>query len=59
MQELEGAGTPLVEKKDGFLRAICSGCAKDPNVDVESDDLFKEKESDVTHKCYRCGKYLD
>ena len=58
MQELAGAGTPLVEKKDGLLRAICSRCAKDPNVDVETNDRFKEKESDVTHNCYKCGEPL-
>ena len=54
MQELEGAGTPLVEKKNGLLRAICSRCAKDP-IDVESDDRFKDEQSDVTHNCYKPG----
>ena len=50
----------------GWLRAICSRCeeelktaGKDPRVDVESDDRFKEKESDMTHDCYKCGKHLD
>ena len=59
MQELEGAGTSLVKKKNGLLRAICSRCATDPNVDVESDDRFKERESDMTHNCYKCGEHLD
>ena len=59
MQELEGAGTPLVKKRNGWLRTICSRCTMDPNVNVESDDVFKERESDVTHNCYKCGEHLD
>ena len=59
LQMLDVAGTPLVEKANGWLRAICSRCAKDPNVRVESDDRFKKRESDVTHNCCRCGEHLD
>ena len=59
MQELEGAGTPLVEKGNGLLRAICSKCVSDPKVDVEFDDRFKEEDSDVTHHCYKCGEHLN
>ncbi len=58
-QEREGAGTPLVKQKDGLLRAICSRCAKDPNVDVEPNDRFKEKGSDVPHNGYQYGDPLD
>ena len=28
-------------------------------VRMESDDRFKEKESDMTHNCYNCGDHLD
>ena len=66
MQNLEGAGAPLVKKENGLLRAICSRCeeelkttGKDLHKDVESNDLFKEKKSDMTHNCYRCDKHLD
>ena len=59
MPKLEGAGTPLAENGNGWLRAICYWCAKNPSVDVESDDMFKERESDVTHNCYKCGEHLD
>lgn len=59
MQKLEGAGTPLVQNGSGWLRAICYSCTKDPSVDLESDDRFKERESDMTHNCYKCGEHLD
>ena len=59
MQRLEGAGTPLAENGNGWLRAICGCCAKDSSVNVETDDMFKERASDVTHNCYRCGEHLD